>query len=357
MKPSGSPVRDKQYYLDGADCVIRVEDTLFRVHRFLLARDSSAFEDMFGMPGGPGEAATEGFSDEHPICLYGETVTQFRALLSVLYALPAELQAYNTVKADIAQLLTIAEATNKWHFASVEAWAIDAVYNVTSGVHGAPAHDLAHCTSAKLARVLAVALLCGHARLRDFAVDKWTHRILARELRPAPALAIADRHGLPGLAGIAYYVQLMEMGPNFAIAHADGVEDEAGEAVVLSREQRLRLLSGHWSLVRLWEHVRTAPPKFQRPDGCTYHQQGCLSTWAAVWLEVGKSETTLRYSGADVVGRLRSMEEQLSMHVDLGSSLTPQCKRRALLALKATVKEVQDGLADHFADLTTTDED
>ena len=46
------------------------------------------------------------------------------------------------------------------------------------------------------------------------------------------------------------------------------------------------------------------------------------------------------------------MAEQLYMHADLSSALTPQCKRLALMALRSTIKEVQEGLADHFADLT-----
>ena len=53
----------------------------------------------------------------------------------------------------------------------------------------------------------------------------------------------------------------------------------------------------------------------------------------------------------DVLGKLRAMEEQLFMHADLSCALTPQCKRGALLALKATMREVQEGLADRFVDL------
>lgn len=33
---TATPVRDDEYYLDGADCVLRVEDTLFRVRRARL---------------------------------------------------------------------------------------------------------------------------------------------------------------------------------------------------------------------------------------------------------------------------------------------------------------------------------
>ncbi|KAI0700363.1 hypothetical protein C8T65DRAFT_657830 [Cerioporus squamosus] len=372
-------VRDGEFYIDSADCVIRVEDTLFRVHRYFLGRDSSAFQHMFSMPvDGMPPQNMEGCSDKNPIRLYGESVEWFRALLSVIYDLPLQLQAYNTPAADVERLLTIAEMTNKYHFASIETWAVDALYNVISGLHGPPQkqYQLGLCSSAWMKRLLEVALLCGHEPLRNYVADKWVERIRTRNLRPVHALDIADRSRLRRLRGYAYYVQLLEMGDSFdpgvtedgeqyarsrltatatALAGANASMDAMGTPAVLSREQRQRLLSGHWSLTRLWEQLRVSPPKFQRPDGCTYHQHGCLQTWATVWRDVGKTETTLRFPPVDVLGRLEAMREQLYMHADLSCALTPQCKRTALDALKVTMREVQEGLADHFADLVAAE--
>ena len=275
--------------------------------------------------------------------------------------------------------------TNKYHFASIETWAVDALYNVISGLHGPPQphYELGHCSSAWMKRLLEVALLCGHTALRNYVAERWVDRIVARDLRPVHALEIADRSGIRRLQGYAYYVQLLEMGDSFdpgvvedgkqysrsrlgtaALAGPNGNGNgengvpsaRAGTPASLTREQRQRLLSGHWSLSRLWDTLRTTPPKFQRPDGCTYHQQGCVTTWNAVWRDVGKAEGTLKHAPGDVLGRLRAMEEQLFMHADLSCALTPQCKRGALVALKATIREVQEGLADHFADLTRAQE-
>ncbi|TFK87481.1 hypothetical protein K466DRAFT_586332 [Polyporus arcularius HHB13444] len=378
-----APVRDGEFYIDSADCVIRVEDTLFRVHRYFLGRDSSAFQHMFSMPmdNVPPEN-TEGCSDKNPIRLYGESAERFRALLSVIYDLPLQLQTYNTPAADVERLLTIAEMTNKYHFASIETWAVDALYNVISGLHGPPQkqYQLGSCSSTWMKRLLEVALLCGHEPLRNYVADKWVERIRKRNLRPVHALDIADRSRMRRLQGYAYYVQLLEMGDGFdpgvtedgeqyarsrlgatatalaaVNASADSMGDRLGTPAVLSHEQKQRLLSGHWSLTRLWEQLRVSAPKFQRPDGCTYHQHGCLQTWATVWKDVGKTETTLRFPPVDVLGRLEAMREQLYMHADLSCALTPQCKRTALDALKVTVKEVQEGLADHFADLVAAE--
>ena len=362
---------------------------------------------MFDMPAQSSVLSQnmEGCSDENPIRLYGESVERFRALLSVIYDLyvqrlsshchsntdvyrwpnfclasrPLQLQIYNTPAANVDRLLTIAEMTNKYHFASIETWAVDALCNVISGLHGAPQpqYELRHCSSAWMKRLLEVALLCGHTALRNYVADRWVERIVARDLRPVHALEIADRSGIRRLQGYAYYVQLLEMGENFdpgvvedgkqysrsrlstAVAGPNGNGDDgtsastpAGTPATITHEQRQRLLSGSWSLTRLWEKLRTTPPAFQRPDGCTYHQQGCVSTWRVVWRDVGKAEGTLKHAAGDVLGRLRAMEEQLFMHADLSCALTPQCKRGALVALKTTIKEVQEGLADHFADLT-----
>ena len=66
---------------------------------------------------------------------------------------------------------------------------------------------------------------------------------------------------------------------------------------------------------------------------------------------MGKSEATLKHPAVDVLGRLRSMEQQMfghaEMHVHLARAMA-QCKRSAVTALKATIREVREGLADHF---------
>jgi hypothetical protein len=176
----------------------------------------------------------------------------------------------------------IAEITNKYHFVTLEGWAVEAIHRVLSGVHGPPVFALN--TSDRLSRVLEISIICNHIRLRDSVVAQWTSRILRRELEPAPALVVADKYNLRMLLGVAYYIQLMEVGTSFS-------KDNK-----LNREQRIRLMSGHWSLVNLWDELRVTSPKFEKgANGCVYHNAGCVSIWAAKWLEVGKSEKTLMF--------------------------------------------------------------
>ncbi len=53
----------------------------------------------------------------------------------------------------------------------------------------------------------------------------------------------------------------------------------------------------------------------------------------------------------DVLGRLREMEQQLlstRMHVHLLYEMTPWCERGAMMALKTTIEEVEEGLVNYF---------
>lgn len=96
-------VRDKDYYLSDGSCIILVENTLFnvssfsdhlsvaqshavsQVHRTTLSKDSSSFSSMFSLP--RGDKTVEGLSDDNPVILVGDTVSQFRNFLWALYAL------------------------------------------------------------------------------------------------------------------------------------------------------------------------------------------------------------------------------------------------------------------------------
>lgn len=363
-------VRDKQYYYEGADCVIQIENTLFRVHKFLLARDSSAFGDMLTLPEYKGVTMLEGSSDLYPIRLYGESSDRFRILLSILYALPSEIGKFRDSplgSEGVDTLCAIACITNKYHFTSTETWAINTIYDRLAGTDKVFEPNISW-TSARMGRVLEAARLCGHSDLENAIVFLWKKRLTQEEVSPGPALAIADKYGIRSLVGAAYYTQLMQMRPGFvtieeekcrtAKVEGDVTTEVIGEGldedfVQLSAEQRIRLLSGYWSLTRLWKYeLSRRAPNFAKPDGCTYHQHGCLSTWTMGWIDTAVSPAMFDYPPADVIGRLQRMESVLSGDPSLQTALTPQCLRRAMAAVKATIEKVRDSLPDHFVDLS-----
>lgn len=67
-----------------SETFFQVENTLFKVHRYFLARESDIFGVMFQLPAGQG-AAEDGRNDEQPITLPGVTVEEFKCLLDFFY--------------------------------------------------------------------------------------------------------------------------------------------------------------------------------------------------------------------------------------------------------------------------------
>ncbi|KDN37630.1 hypothetical protein RSAG8_10035, partial [Rhizoctonia solani AG-8 WAC10335] len=64
---------------------IQVENTLFNVHKYQLAK-SEVFSDMFKMPKAEDDGPEEGSSPERPITMSGIAASNFAALLTFLYA-------------------------------------------------------------------------------------------------------------------------------------------------------------------------------------------------------------------------------------------------------------------------------
>lgn len=257
----------------------------------------------------------------------------------------------------MCRLLTIAEMMNKYHFVTTSTWAISALCQVTqpSMEPGKATFDQPEppwCTAPILRRIIEVALLCGHQTLCDHAVEKWIQLIVFGNANPAHAMDAADQFGLPGLKGISYYEALKRCDDaleyTFKPATA-AVREEAHHA--FSAAQKAGLLSGFFSLVRRWEVIRETAPSFVRPEGCTYHAHGCLSTWQAVWKSTTKSDAMVHRRTVDVVGRLRVMAELLEADRDLRCALTPACRRAAMDSVRELCEKEAAGLASHFENL------
>ncbi|CAE6527475.1 unnamed protein product, partial [Rhizoctonia solani] len=73
------------FFFDNILVAIQIEDTMFNVHRYQLAK-SEVFSDMFKASKHEGNGPDEGSSPEHPIVLKGVAASDFAALLTVLYA-------------------------------------------------------------------------------------------------------------------------------------------------------------------------------------------------------------------------------------------------------------------------------
>ncbi|KAI9459228.1 hypothetical protein BJY52DRAFT_388929 [Lactarius psammicola] len=72
------------FYFEDPHVVLRVENQIYKVHRYFLVRESEFFRDLFSLPQG-GSARVEGVDDEHPIYIPDTTTAEFENLLRFLY--------------------------------------------------------------------------------------------------------------------------------------------------------------------------------------------------------------------------------------------------------------------------------
>ncbi|KAJ7159835.1 hypothetical protein C8R43DRAFT_346657 [Mycena crocata] len=202
-------VQDPLYYFNDADCKIRVENTLFSIHRFLLTRDSSVFATLFQLPQDT-EKPLEGSSDQDPIVLTGDTAEQFHALCWALYALPDEISKQRTNKSSMVKLARVATIAHKYHLLTYSSWSMASIHKRCTGFD-----YLSSCSVDELASLFSLFLLYA---LIEYAQNTWIHRLeyggLTTNLEDFPrALDFAVGHGLRQFIGRIYYTHLVVNDP------------------------------------------------------------------------------------------------------------------------------------------------
>ncbi|KIM66809.1 hypothetical protein SCLCIDRAFT_1210863 [Scleroderma citrinum Foug A] len=346
------PSRDATYYIPDGNTVLLVENTLFKVHRSTLTKDTSTFDSMFSLDSdlrlnssnsnitiGP-----EGESDDNPIRLQGDTADEFRALLWALYSLPNELSVALTPKANPLQLFNLARISHKYEFRSIEAWALNALtLAYTRPMHPPNTKD---GEGPSLEQLTELASLCEQRDLLEAATQRWKRR-LASGKDISLAINVAERLNLRALLGRAYYVMLLQ---------GREVWDTDGH---LTRSQIIRLLSGHYSLGRLWDRLPHEPPALVHSPRCMGATLvRCNQAWSGLWksmMDIGKQGLLLHYP--DVEGKLILAEGMLKTLIDRDTptpgmlEAMPWCRDQALIAMAGKVKEIQESLADYFVDV------
>jgi len=107
-------IRHADYYIHGGDIIFRVEDTLFRVHRFFFTRESAFFRSKLPHPPPPGEF-TKGSSDVHPLVLEGTLEADFERFLWVFYN-----PKYSLYHASTEEWTSILKLAHQWSFDGVK---------------------------------------------------------------------------------------------------------------------------------------------------------------------------------------------------------------------------------------------
>ncbi|KAJ7708342.1 hypothetical protein B0H17DRAFT_1274135 [Mycena rosella] len=277
---SGSPrvSKDGRYYRTDGDCIIRVENTLFKIHRYHLSEDSSIFRSMFGLP--TGTLPSEGKNDNDPIVLSGDTTTQFRAFLSFS---PSQLQINRMSLDDVERLVNMIPFAHKYLLQQCLLWALESLERILI-------HSAAMVPADQYPTIFEVTALCTglHAPICDricgLVKRQWVLHIKSGAVAVGPALDIAERFNLRSFLVDLYCIVLDKLAATPDPFQAAGAAD--GPLAGISSTHKLRIFSGHWVLSRCWKEFVTQPaPALVHRAACAHVavQGGCVTFWLHYW--------------------------------------------------------------------------
>ncbi|KAJ7124215.1 hypothetical protein C8R44DRAFT_852194 [Mycena epipterygia] len=322
-------VRDSAFYRRDGDCILRVENTLFKVHRHLLNHEGSAFTGLFSLPSGP-ESTFEGETDSDPIRLWGDTVEQMRAFFGYAYSSPLVLQYSQIRSAEINRLIHAARFTHKYRLEAFERWATQAIAHVCGRRDYAIFQT---CTPGLYVRLLELDRLCPLAAVKASIRKSWVKRLRDNDpsLRLAYALDKADKLGFRDLLGDLYYLQLQRL--DDPVADIPTTQAAPPLPAELSDVHKLRLLTGYRSLSLCWRRIAADPPML---NAC--HR--CCIVWDDVWVREAKTLP----NGADPVERLNELRRALSTACSRSGCLMGGVEK----AFSSLLKTLRASMADHF---------
>lgn len=124
MSRDNKLVNHPEYFIRDGDITIRVEDSMFRIHRHFLTRESKQFRSML-IPIVPCRDPP-GSSDTNPVVLKDATSEGFAGLLWVFYN--PEYSVYRAPLEKWKHILTLAQ---QWGFAQVEKLCIRELENLS----------------------------------------------------------------------------------------------------------------------------------------------------------------------------------------------------------------------------------
>ncbi|KAJ6494020.1 hypothetical protein C8R47DRAFT_1118064 [Mycena vitilis] len=244
-----APVKDEKYFRPDGDCVIQVESTLFKIHRFHLMEHSSVFQDMF-----PSNVPLEGKDESNPIVFQDDTVSQFRAFMFYSYSGPSKVQVSRASVADLGRLLDLLTFAHKYLMRECLLWALESLEHILDSAATIPESQylIIHQTTNICASLHP--LTC--ARVLELLQGQWIDHIKADSLRIVPAIDLAESLDFKGFLVALYGVVLETV----------DVPNELGQALVdgpfsgLSTTHLVRIFSGYWFLNQSFKHFKTVAP-------------------------------------------------------------------------------------------------
>ncbi|KAK0202159.1 hypothetical protein DFS33DRAFT_1276924 [Desarmillaria ectypa] len=345
-------------------CILKAQNTLFKVRRCVLARDDSAFQSL--------ESFRCGW-------IYGnlrviripESASKFRDLLWALHHLDPQNSrpVYNT---SISCLLNIAELSRKYRFPSFEYWAVDQLYKMlrgtalpfslmsTSSSSASSSITLTESLSQSpnvdsiCARLLYVSFASRFDSLFLLVMREITTQTLWYDYHPGETLVrtIQDlsvrrsrfKRQLHQLLGVIYYRMLISlpcssMSGGVIFPHSMDIE------------LRMCFLSAHESLTRMWAGIRSSPSLNRGSESVFPNPHaGCKEMWDHYWVESARQaeQAACRRSKADVLGLLKSTMIMVRKVVADSPLVCLECSLAGLEAVDKVRDEIINNLGDLF---------
>lgn len=272
---------------------------------------------------------------------------------TLLLIRPHELMIATTSDANCFQLVNLARVSHKYQFRSIETWALGVLHNFYSRQGAFDAIPSSNTSSLpqsaasevpSLVEITKLAALCERPELLELAIVRWKRQIgEGKDL--ALAIGISEELNIRSIMGLAYHAMMLK-----GKAYWDSDPS-------LTRDQKVRLLCGYYSLSKMWEVLPSQPPPIAHSTRCT-GQQRCAKAWGALWknvLEMG-SEVIPGLQKEDVLSKLMLVESIVKTLVE--KDIQPQCnldglppcKENALIATTLKVREFKETLTDYFLD-------
>ncbi|KAF9481108.1 hypothetical protein BDN70DRAFT_931125 [Pholiota conissans] len=345
--------RDEDYYREDGDCVIRVGNVLFKVHRHLLVRDSSAFENMFSMPQGtdvPGNIPT----DENPIRLYDE-VDEFRAFCWIMPDISSSTsspmaymaQTYEA-SVDIAKIVSLYLISHKYHFESHENFAREILERHRPDALEEPNYFILdyflNCPESRLESLIKVASStenpASEHSLTSGIQTFWIWRLRLIGTSVSYALRVAEALGLRRFIGELYYFVLCESMDQPSTIQ--GSTAYIRPSTDLTPRQRLALFEGSWSLHPYWLNTVSAP--FHTFNCPAHRHHGCNRIWKEFWPKYKASIAEMFFDPLqflrDIEPGVTQVNGKLSDGILVISCIAPY--------VNAKINVLEESLADHF---------
>ncbi|KIY71985.1 hypothetical protein CYLTODRAFT_440920 [Cylindrobasidium torrendii FP15055 ss-10] len=328
--------RDHRFFYEDGNCVLRVEDVLFKVHRsVLLLEEGSVFHDLFKLPQPSGNEVAEGTSEEFPIVLQGDTVSQFSNLLFTFYSRPYQLADMQKAVClpTVASFMDVAELAHKYGMPRTYNYAINVIFSQCrmsmrmnpSPLLSALTVDAAANFMRRVGHVLSLeanpTLISGVLpMLSPFFDQSPKYAYISMEL--------SDRYALGDTDG-AYALMTLPLDATFAISPnvpvIPGAVDGRGR-LALTLPQRSRLLEAYRRIMDEWpalvkrgaemvsahDCARAIARSRQNPTSAVSQATGnekfedCEADWDSIWKRAC-DRMLLANSHIDTLQRLKAL--------------------------------------------------